>query len=191
MKLRISERPIVLKERLQKLGNDMFITDYAGDIVKLLVNKPKPYRFLYDAQADLYMICDAWDYIHSDMVVTAFENGWYSDQKDFCEIFTGFYNSRCGLAYFSSCMDNTPFEKEEFDDSELSLISKNVNQDEDWVYGWLYCFGFIPSGSNGGDSMTDDGYDKEYDFSFGTVYTRGFDLSETKDIKSALERENR
>lgn len=76
MKLRI-------REGVKKLGSDMFITDYARDIVKLLVNKPKPYRFLYDAQADIYMICDAWDHIHSDMVVTAFENGWYIDQKDF------------------------------------------------------------------------------------------------------------
>ena len=60
-------------ERLQKLGSDMFITDYAGDIVNLLVNKQKEYRFLYDAQADLYMICNAFDYIHSEMVEQAFK----------------------------------------------------------------------------------------------------------------------
>lgn len=85
-------------------------------------------------------------------------------------------------------MDNTPFEKEEYEDEELSLISKNVNQDDEWVYNWIYCFGFIPNDESGGESMTDDGYDHEYKFSFGTIYTRDFELSETKDMKSALER---
>ena len=177
MKLRILER-------LQKLGSDMFITDYAGDIVNLLKNKPKEYRFLYDAQADLYMICDAWDHIHSEMMDKAFRSGWYENQKDFIEIFSS-YSPRDAISYFDTAV-NFGFEFDEDDEIDMSLIK--VDYEDGFVYSWVYCFGFLPTGSNDAKDLTNDGYDHEYEFPFGTIYTRDFELSECKDLQSALNR---
>lgn len=178
-----------INERLQKLGSDMFITDYAGDIVNLLVNKPKAYRFLYDAQADLYMICDAWDYIHMDMVEEAFASGWYADQEYFCNAFTGGFNYRGAYnSYFSHGLEL--MEIDEIDEEELDLISDNVDRDDSYIYPWIYCFGFTPSDADedSDQALRDDGYENFYNFSFGTVYTRDFDLSECDEMKTALNR---
>lgn len=192
MKLKIRESKHCLKERLQKLGSDMFITDYAGDIVNLLVNKPKAYRFLYDAQADLYMICDAWDYIHLDMVKQAFKEGWYESQKDFINEFVCSYNRRYADGYFDMAV-NFGFEFDEYDGLDFSLISDAVSRDDSNIYPWIYCFGFVPNNANEDDDSTlrSDGYENSYKFSFGTVYTRDFDLSECDEMKTALNKADR
>ena len=175
-----------IKERLQKLSDDIFYTDYAGDIANLLANKPKEYRFLYDAQADLYMICPAFDYIHMDMMNKAFRSGLYEDQKDFLNATIGFYNRGMYQDYFSF---GTELIELDGDDSWVSpeQFSDNVSKDDNFIYPWIYCFGFLPSKNNEND-LTNDGYDHSYDFSFGTVYTRDFDLSECHDLQTALNR---
>ena len=190
MKLKILESNYI-NERLQRLGSDMFITDYAGDIVNLLVNKPNAYRFLYDAQADLYMICDAWNYIHLDMVKQAFKEGWYVSQKDFIEEFVCSYNTHCVNSYFSTALGG--FEIDDYAELDQSLISESVDRDESYVYPWIYCFGFVPNDSDEDDDTTlrNDGYENSYKLSFGTVYTRDFDLSECNEMKTALNRANR
>ena len=177
-----------IKERLQKLSDDIFYTDYAGDIANLLANKPKEYRFLYDAQADLYMICQAFDYIHMDMVEEAFESGLYEDQEYFCNAFTGGCRRNAGKHYFSVATELMPIE--DIEEDELELVSDNVDRDDDYIYPWIYCFGFLPN-SDEEQSLINDGYDHSYDFSFGTVYTRDFDLSECHDLQTALNRVNK
>jgi hypothetical protein len=189
LKLRIRESNNVLKERLQKLGSDMFITDYAGDIVNLLVNKPKAYRFLYDAQADLYMICDAWDYIHMDMMKQAFKDGWYITQKEFIEDWICDYYSGIAVDYWDAAV-NSVIEFDEDDERDFSLI--NCDYDDSYIYPWVYCFGFIPNDDKDDDStLRNDGYENSYKFSFGTVYTRNFDLSECDEMKTALNKADR
>jgi hypothetical protein len=178
-----------IREKLQKLGNDMFITDYAGDIAQLLANKPKQYRFLYDAQADLYMICDAWDYIHMDMMEQAFKSGWYADQDEFIKKLLDMdrYN---GLNYWDEVYDNY-IPVDEFDDEFLSMLSDNVDRDDENIYSWIYCFGFLPNSSDYEEdeqTLINDGYDHNYKFSFGHVFTRGFDLDEVDELKTALNR---
>lgn len=191
MKLKILESNCI-NERLQRLGNDMFITDYAGDIVNLLVNKPKAYRFLYDAQADLYMICDAWDYIHLEMIEQAFKDGWYTTQKDFIDEFVCNWFNGCYKYYFDTAV-NLGIEFDEDDERDFSLI--NCDYDDSFVNPWIYCFGFVPTDAYEKDeadkAMTDDGYEHSYKFSFGTVYTRNFDLSECDEMKTALNRADR
>lgn len=175
-----------IREKLQKLSSDMFITDYAKDIVNLLVNKPKEYRFLYDAQADLYMICDAWEHIHMDMMNKAFQGGWYEDQKDFLNNTIGFYNRRMYQDYFSFGTDSI-----EYSDGDWvtpDQFSDRVESDDDYIYPWIYCFGFLPNDSKDEQDLTRDGYNHKYEFEFGTIYTRDFELSECKDLYSALKR---
>ena len=40
---------MILKENLQELKQDMWITDNPYDVKRLLINKPKLYRILYDS----------------------------------------------------------------------------------------------------------------------------------------------
>ena len=56
MKLRI-------KESVEKI-DDILVFDYVGDLVNMLLNKPKPYRICYDPKNDVYGIGDAYKYIH-------------------------------------------------------------------------------------------------------------------------------
>lgn len=182
----------LIYERLEKLGSDMFISNYAGDIVNLLVNKPKSYRFLYDVQADLYMICDAWKYIHLNMVEQAFKEGWYLTQKDFIEEFVCRYSPNKGAALYFG-VGNFGFGIDEYDGHDLSLISSNYN--DSYVYPWIYCFGFVPVDAYEKEeadvALTSDGYNHSYKLSYGTVYTRDFDLSECNEMQTALNRADR
>lgn len=186
MKLKILESNCI-NERLQRLGNDMFITDYAGDIVNLLVNKPKAYRFLYDAQADLYMICDAWDYIHNDMIEQAFKEGWYESQKKFIKWLQSHLSKRY-ITYFLSGI--VRWKIGDVTEDELELIGDGVKRDDSYIYPWIYCFGFVPNDSDEDDdaAFRDDGYKNSYKLSFGTVYTKNFGLSKCREMKTALNR---
>jgi len=179
-----------IQERLQKLGSDMLITDYAGDIANLCANKPKEYRILYDAQADLYMICGAWDHIHIDMIKEAFRSGWYEDQKQFIQTNIGFYNRGMGVDYFSFGTESIGLDEYDEDDFDLSLFSDKVNRDDNYIYPWIYCFGFLPPDSKSANDLTKDGYNHKYKFSFGTLFTRDFELSETPELKQAFDRLN-
>ncbi len=64
-----------IKESLEQLEPDMFVTDYVGDVVNLMVNKPKPYRFIWERPTDIYVIGDGEQYIHRDLIVSAKNSG--------------------------------------------------------------------------------------------------------------------
>ena len=82
---------------------------------------------------------------------------------------------------------------DDISEDELELISDNVSRDDSYVYPWIYCFGFVPNSANEDDdsTMRNDGYENSYKFSFGTVYTRDFDLSECDEMKTALNKADR
>lgn len=70
---------LYIKEGLQKTEHkNLFITDYAGDIVNLLINKPMVYRIVYDPNYDIYAIGDGYQYLHGWLVRVLKDNG-YSD----------------------------------------------------------------------------------------------------------------
>jgi hypothetical protein len=73
-----------INESLEQLEPDMFVTDYVGDIVNLLVNKPKQYRILWDFSTDVYAIGDANTYIHRDLLYAIKDAGYaqtYNNNK--------------------------------------------------------------------------------------------------------------
>lgn len=65
-----------IQERLEKHDSGIIITDYVGDIVNLLINKPKPYRIVYDTVYDIYGIGDAYNFIHGDIQDVLKEYGY-------------------------------------------------------------------------------------------------------------------
>ena len=73
----------LVNEKLTRLGNDMFITDYVGNIVDLVKNKTDTYRILYDSKIDKYIIANSYDYTHYEMLRRAYDEGYYIDVEDY------------------------------------------------------------------------------------------------------------
>ena len=153
-----------VNETLEKLDNG-FITKSAYDIANLLKNKPKEYRILYDNRIKMYMIGDANDVIHHQLMEKAFKQGYYYSQEEFMKEFCGGYDTYSLYTYQdlgqSGYWDGEP---EENFDSFLYYIVFSPN--EEWTLGT-------------------DGYDKRYDYPFGHLFTRSCDLSEI-DLWDAL-----
>ena len=82
IKLRIRES-VSLDERLEEIENGTYCTDYVGDIVNWLLNKPKPYRMLKDSYFDIWCIADANKTTHRDMSIDIFDSDYlYSVSKN-------------------------------------------------------------------------------------------------------------
>lgn len=181
---------ILLSERLNKIGSDIMITDYVGNIVDLLINKPQPYKIIYDAQADYWIIAPAFKYIHQVMMDKAWRDGWYTNQEDFLSIFCiGRIDHHSGVQYFQAGVDIHDC-VEEMTDDQFNLISDRVETDECYVYNWLYCLVFIPNTMNDYESRRityGDGYGYDYDLPTGKLFTRGFELYDLPELEARVE----
>lgn len=143
-----------LNETLHKMRNG-FITNTPQDIVNLLKNKPKEYRILYDKNIDMYMIGDAEDVTHYDMIQSAYNDAYYYNMEDFINSLGGTIDNYTEMGQ-SGYWDGEP---EENFESYLWYIVFSPN--EEWELGT-------------------DGYNKRYDYPFGHIFTRGCDLSEIR-----------
>lgn len=65
-----------IQEGIKQVDSGMFITDYVGDVVNLFVNKPKPYRVVYNQVDDVYGVGDAYKYIHGNIQDVLIANGY-------------------------------------------------------------------------------------------------------------------
>jgi len=65
-----------IQEGIKQVDNGMFITDYVGDVVNLFVNKPKPYRVVYNQVDDVYGVGDAYKYIHRNIEDALITDGY-------------------------------------------------------------------------------------------------------------------
>ena len=82
IKLRIKES-VSLDERLEEIGYSTYMTDLTSDIVNWLLNKPKPYRVLYDSMYDVWSIADATATTHKDMSIDMFDSDYlYNIARD-------------------------------------------------------------------------------------------------------------
>lgn len=78
LKLKISES-VSLDERLEDISNSTYCTDSAQDIANWIVNKPKPYRVIYDKTYDVWCIADAAVQTHKDMSIDMFDSNYLYD----------------------------------------------------------------------------------------------------------------
>ena len=82
IRLRIRES-VSLDERLEEIGYSTYMTDLTSDIVNWLLNKPKPYRVLYDSMYDVWSIADATATTHKDMSIDMFDSNYlYNISRD-------------------------------------------------------------------------------------------------------------
>ena len=63
----------------------VLLTDYVGDVVNLLINKPKPYRLCYLEMDDVWLIADAMTYLHEEMIDIALNEGWIPKSAEFMQ----------------------------------------------------------------------------------------------------------
>jgi hypothetical protein len=77
---------LTIKESIKTIdGGKILILDYVGDVVNLLINKPKPYRIVYSKYDDVYVIGDAKDYVHIELTDIAMNKGYLYKTKEFME----------------------------------------------------------------------------------------------------------
>lgn len=81
MKVYIKSRVCASIKKIDDGG--VLLTDYAGDIVNIIVNKPKGYRIVYIPYDDIYLIADAKEYIHEYMTQAALDEGWLPKLDEF------------------------------------------------------------------------------------------------------------
>jgi hypothetical protein len=75
IKLQIKESGDI-NESLEQIANETYCTDYVGDVVNWLLNKPMPYRIVYDSKYDIYCIADATKNTHKDMSIDIFDSDY-------------------------------------------------------------------------------------------------------------------
>ena len=63
--------------------DDMIITDYAGDVLNLFLNKPKAYRVVYIPQDDMYLLGNAMNTIHKEIIEKALNAGWLPNLQSY------------------------------------------------------------------------------------------------------------
>ena len=139
-----------VNESLKNEGG-FFITNSGRDILNLLQNKPKEYRIVYDANLGLFMICDANEGIHADMLEKAYKNGLYYNLDKFIDSLGSFQN------YIETGQDG------------------GWDENDNEINSFLYYMVFDPTGQW---EIGDDDYDTVYKLPFGNLFTRKCDLSE-------------
>lgn len=147
-----------LTERLEEICRSTYATDSAQDIANWIVNKPKPYRILYDRYYDVWVIADANDQTHSDMAMGLFDSGYlYGVAKDLDgdikRIRNDESNSR-GDYYSSGWTDAEVYQDYGFDHYQLKGLI------------------FIPYGMEYRDYEESGFYSYKKNISTGTIFTQ-------------------
>lgn len=160
--------------------NDMLFTDSPYTIRDYCVNRPDAYRILYDANIDLYMLCDASLYIHWDLIQQAFKLGYYSELKndeDLDPIVREYVASRDLFNYTNLGVDG-------YYEGDDGIVE----------FGQYLMYAiWVPNGMNADEidnSPSSDGYDDEFEFPAGSLFTRGLDtdLMNKVDLINILKR---
>lgn len=161
----------LLSESLHSLGSNCFITDSPYDIKNLIMNKPKLYRILYDANIDMYMIGDGYDIVHWDMIQEAERQGYYVNQEEFIDELGG-------------TLDN--------------YVETGINglyEDDYEINPYLLYMVSSPSAKEWDEEVMeygDDGYNSQLKFNFGYLFLRDADenLMDNCDLIRILQKQS-
>jgi hypothetical protein len=69
----------IITEKLENISEGCYATDLVGDVVNWILNKPRPYRVLYDSKYDVWVICNALENTHRGMAEDLFDSGYLYD----------------------------------------------------------------------------------------------------------------
>ena len=93
--------------------SDILITDSPGTIANLIMNKTRPFRFLYNREADRYAIGEALNCYHSELAIAIWKLGYPPYFKNYNDVNE---DEDCMVQYIF--MPNTKEWENEIDDAE-------------------------------------------------------------------------
>lgn len=148
----------ILGEGLEEISNSTYCTDSAADVANWIINKPKPYRVLYDSKFDIWCIADATQNTHKDMSIDIFDSGYVYDNPEHIDV----------DAYIDSLRkENTRYHS--------GWTDAEVYSDDGFDNGTLVGLFFIPEGLNYSDYEESGFYPKQTRVTTGTIFTRRSD----------------
>ena len=165
---------LTIKEVLEVLENGMIVTDYAGDVANLLINKPKNYRILYDNNIDLWSIVDATKMEHQEMAEVIAKSGFVDLSPD--KKYHGW-----SIREMRNCFDYD-------DDYEDYEVYADFWFDQRYVVGCI----FVPDNADFNDSYAGVFYSWGLKITTGTIYAKEkgdlTDYGILEDLYKVLER---
>lgn len=154
----------ILEESTERY-NGMIFTDSPYTIRDYCVNRPDAYRILYDANIDLYMLCDASLHIHWDLINQAYDLGFYSELK--------------ADETLDEVVRDYITDRDLFNYTDIGCDGFYDNGDDCIEIGQYLMYAiWVPNGMNEDEidnSPSSDGYDDEFEFPAGSLFTRGLD----------------
>lgn len=168
-----------IRENLTQIDSGLYCTDYAGDIANWLLNKPKPYRIIYDSYFDVWCIADANNWTHDKMAKEMFSSGYIEEvaNKDKLEKFLSDANE-----HFSKYVPGVKFSNRELYKS--------------YGFAQLYLEGcmFIPNSDNYDNYEESKFYSYEIRLTTGILFVYDMFMfspqGHYRDLYNALERRN-
>ena len=157
MRFLIDNTTDFLNESITKV-DDTYITYSVNDVLSFLEDKDKPYRIVYDSREQMYLLGDAWDTIHHELIFTANDNGYYREQQKFID----------DLGDIDNYIDY----------GQGGQFIENDNGEDEEVDQYLFYIVYNPKGNNDLDFEV-DGYDKVYKGVNGDLLTRDSELEDT------------
>jgi len=150
-KLRIRE--LTINENLEEIAPSTYCTDSAKDIANWIVNKPKPYRILYDVKYDIWCIADAMSQTHRDMSIDMFD----TDTKY--------------LYGYARDLDNDIIKMRQIGNYSSGWTDAEVYSDFQFEHRNLVGMIFIPNNMNYRDYEESGFYENQTRLTTGTMFT--------------------
>ena len=140
-----------LNEKFERISDDdVFATDSVREIVNWLINKPKPYRIVYDRARDIWIIGDATKNTHRTMTIDLVDSDYILDY--------------IGPEQFDAWRKE--YNMESYTDSEVyNEVAWNIEAD---LYGII----FIPNNYDYYDYEDSGFYSISYPIETGQIFVR-------------------
>lgn len=132
------QESLMLAERLDEIAPECYCTDYVGDVVNWFINKPKPYRFVYDDEHGIWCVADANTWLHDDMAEEMIGSGYVQLTEQEITTINDWFSRKYNTAKY-----NPPF--------KVKAQMYGYGPAGDWFAGGM----FVPNGSDFEDEGTD------------------------------------
>ena len=148
-----NRKKVKIDENLEEIAPSTYCTDNAKDIANWIVNKPKPYRILYDVKYDIWCIADALAQTHRDMSIDMFD----TDTKY--------------LYGYARDLDNDIIKMRQIGDYNNGWTDAEVYSDFQFEHRNLVGMIFIPNNMNYRDYEESGFYENQTRLTTGTMFT--------------------
>ena len=158
-----------LDETLRRVEKDVLVTYNTKDVIDRLSENEHDWRLMYDDHEKMWLMGDANDVIHFDLLSAAWDNGYFDDQMDFIDEYIG-----ASYESYRDCGEDGFY----------------INWDEpgeEWVEPWLYSLIYATENSSDLGFYKQDGFSNYKETSLGgTLFARDPEALEETPLTSIL-----